>query len=426
MTKYWAWGIKGTILEERKKKKKVKFLDPWSSLLPDFTKKQLAPDIVATFTPSSFEMVRFDRISEKDLPFWALLYPKRSYVPPENPHLQLWFLADYFAPCLSFIKQDQRELMVRIADRIDRAFDSLSREMPRLSKCRKAIVINATPFSFIKNADGRFFGGGQSVRTFHMHFLMMPRDLKRVEISPEKAPLVYPTTFSVALFSLIFGAKKIQKTIFGQSGGGLKMTDRGVVFDWEGGLADLVPVLYRIDRLFYQLQLSLIHSFYQDSKNFLDLLTEFMAAESLEKLKEMREKLVLLGKERELEEARVLLREELLKLGEKYRVRFSERKIDKIGRLLVLDNKADLASFVGRQKVTLRPGMGYGCLAERVRGGFKIQLTPLDSLFPEGTMESTGHIFTEKIKVSRKGKWLARLLQCLEESIGAELKPNED
>lgn len=425
MSKYWAWGIKGTILEEKKKGKEVKFLDPWNSLLPDFAKKQLIPDIVATFNSSSFEMAKFDHISEKKLPLWALLYPKRSYVPPEYPHLQLWFLANYFAPSLSFVKEDQKKLMVKIADNIDNTFNCLSEGMAKLSQCRRVIVINATPFSFIKNADGRFSGGGQSVRTFHMHFLMMPKNLKKVSIDPEKAPLVYPTTFSTALFSLLFGSKKIQKLIFGPDRGKMKITNRGVNFNWKGKLADLVPVLNRIDQIFYKLQLSLIYSFYQDSENFLNLLTDFMATDSLEKLKENRKKLVLLGKEREPEERKTLLREELLKLGKSYGVNFSERKIKKINNLLTLSNSGDLASFVGKQVVVLRPGMGYGCLVEEIKRGFKIQITPLDSLFPEGTMESTGHIFTEKIKVHRKGKWLAKFLHCLEQSIGAEAGLNQ-
>ncbi len=415
--KYWAWELEGTILEEKTKtKKKTKFLDPWSSLLPSFLKEKLKPDILAVFTKTTSQISGKTTVAKTEFPFWALVFPKRSYVPPKYPHLQLWFLGQSFAPSLSFVPDEQQKLMARIIKRINSGFDCFIKDNPQYRSSQRAFAINATPFSFIRNKEGRFYGGGQSVRTFHVHCFLMPGKLKKIELPEEKAPLVYPTTFSLALFNLIFNSEKIHQAIFAGKEEEFKSTKRGVVFSWKGGLEDLVSILNEIDEIFYKLQLSLIFAFYQDGQSFLDKLADFMTVDYLEKIKEKREKLVLLGKERGLEEARILLTRELLRLGEGYKVNFSKRKIEKICQHLTLDQNGDLSSWVGNKIVVLRPGMGYGCFVEIFGSKLSIHLSPLDSLFPEGTMESTGFLFVKKIKIEQKPAWLKKFLDCFQSS----------
>ena len=382
--------------------------------MPRFLREKLEPDVLAIFTKGRSINCQGSSCRKIPFPFWALVFPKRSYVPPQYPHLQLWFLGQGFAPSLSFVQKSEQQLMVEIIEKINYSFDCFLKKNPNQSSCQRAFAVNATPFSFIKDKSGQFYGGGQSVRTFHLHCFLIPADLKKIDIPAQKAPLVYPTRFSLELFKLIFGSEKIRKIIFNQKKESFQETERGVRFNFRGNFGELVSVLNKIDQLFYRLQLALIFCFYQDSKNFLDKLSDFMTADYLGEIKKDRKKLILLGKERNLTEARVLLKRELLRLGKSYGVRFSEKKIDKISKLLVLGKNRDLSSWVGNQVVVLRPGMGYGTLVGFKNNYFDVHLAPIDSLLPEGTMESSGFIFTDKIQVSQKPLWLDEFRSCLQ------------
>lgn len=416
--KYWAYQLKGTVFEAKGRKEAKGFLDPWTSLFPRFLKKKLSPDVLAIFTESGTQINGHAWIEKTAFPFWALIFPKRSYMPPDYPHLQLWFLGQSFAPSLSFVDQRQQDLMVKIIGDINRAFDCFTDV--RCRQCDRTFAINATPFSFIKDKEGKFYGGGQSVRTFHLHCFLMPQKLKKIKIPKERAPLVYPTLFSLELFKLIFGYEKIHKVIFEKKKETFKITRRGVVFNWHGDLKKLVSVLNKIDQIFYQLQLILIHAFYRDSRNFLGKLGDLMAADYLEKIKGEKKKLILLGKERGLREAKRLLKKELTTLGKSYGLDFSEKKTDKVCQLLTMDKNGDLSSWVDDQVVALRPGMGYGCLVRLKGNHFSVHLSPLDSLLPEGTMESSGYLFVDKIKIKKKPFWLKSFIDCFQSSVGEQ------
>jgi len=413
---FWAWALQGTIFggKSKKGKKPGQFLNPWTSLLPKFLREKLEPDVLAIFTEGRSINCQGSSCQKVPFPFWALVFPKRSYVPPQYPHLQLWFLGQSFAPSLSFVQKSEQQLMIKIIKKINRGLDCFFKKNPGRSFCQRAFAINATPFSFIKNEKGQFYGGGQSVRTFHLHCFLIPANLKKINIPAEKAPLVYPTSFSLELFKLIFSSEKIHKMIFDRKKESFRETGRGVSFNFRGNFGGLIPVLNKIDQLFYRLQLALIFCFYQDGKNFLDKLSDFMTADYLEETKKDRKKLILLGKERNLKEIRILLKRELLNLGKTYGVKFSKKKIDKISELLILDKNGDLSSWVGNQLVVLRPGMGYGTLVRLKNNSFNIHLVPIDSLLPEGTMESSGFIFTDKIQAPKRPLWLEEFKNCLQ------------
>jgi len=416
MTKYWAKGLEGTIFPRKKEKGKVSFLDPWTSLLPSFLKKKLAPDILAIFTESKTQVNGQVKVARARLPFWALVFPKRTYAPPDYPHLQLWFLSHRFAPSISFVDHSQRQLLARTLKQLEQIFTDLRHQNQKLNQTDQVLAINATPFSFIKNPDTReYYWGGQSVRTFHAHLLLIPKNLKKVSIKKNQAPLVYPTKFSWQLFKLILTAKGLSKKVFDSEPVETRITKRGIKFVLSPKKrTDLVEILASIDRILYNLQLSLITAFYQDSQQFLDKLADFMTAERLEEVRAERKELVLLGKERPLIEIRARLEQELLRLGEKFGFRLSASKIDQIGQLLTLDKNGDLASWVDDQVVVLRPGMGYGTLVKETKTRLMIYLVPLDSLLTEGTMESSGYIFTRKVKVRAKPKWLRDVIKQLQ------------
>lgn len=414
-SKFWAWQLQGTIVEEKTKKGKIKkFLNPWTSLSPVFLRKKLGADILAVLKNDRLELGS-SPVKSAHFPFWGLVFPKRSYLPPKYPHFQFWLLGKKFTPCLSSVSARQQKVLVNMTDRVSRAVDRFVLKNSFYAGCRKAIAINATPFSFIKNENGWYYGGGQSVRAFHLHFLLMPKKLKKVKIDPEKAPLVYPTEFSQELFELIFSKKKIGDHFFAGKKIKINITKRGVSFFVKGNVDSLISVLDRIDRFFYTLQLSMIFSFYQDSELFLEKLKEVIVTSKLVSLEKETKDLILLGRERDLNEVKALLGVEIRKLGLKYRVSFSETKIKRLLSKLILDKNGDLASYLAGRVVVLRPGMGYGCFAYFRTSGFKVHLSPLDSLFPEGVMESTGFIFGEKIKVNKKPDWLKDFLSCFDQ-----------
>lgn len=414
MSKYWAWKLKGTILEvdEDKKKDKGGFLDPWSSLIPDYLRKKLSPDVVGIFKNQQTIINGLSEIKSLEMPFWALLFPKRSYLPPDYLHLQLWYLGEKFTPSFQFVSLGQRKVLTGAVKKIAKVYDQILSESNKYSDAKFSLAINATPFSFIKNEQGKYYAGGQSVRTFHLHFLALPQNLEKKKMTEKEAVLVYPTEFSHRLFELVLGKPSVQKFIFNQEVD-FDVTERGISYSWVGDLEDLISVIGHLDELMYQVQLSLIYVFYQDSESFLDKLAEFAQTDDLEKMRKELDDLILLGFERSLPITKDLLNKEIHRLGRKFRIEFANSEIDHVVESLTTDETGDLASRVGKEVVVLRPGMGYGTMIQQEDDGYKINIAPLDSLQSEGTMESSGYYFTEKVKVKKKPEWLEEFLSLL-------------
>ncbi len=415
---YWAWEIQGTILETKKDKEKKKdkggFLTPWTSLLPNHLREKLGPDVLAAYKDGRLIFSEDTDPQEIDLPFWGIIFPKRSYLPPEYPHLQLWLLGDYFAPSLYFVHKKEQKDLNEIAELMIKTGDEFIGR--NKVEAEPTFAINATPFSFIKKEDGKYYGGGQSVRTFHLHFLLKPTDLNnKHEFSEQEAALVYPTTFAHELFQLIFLNSGMQKKIFGKTWQ-TNVTERGVGFEIKKDSHRMVSVLNKIDEVFYQLQLSLIYAFYTDSRHFLDKLSKFMTSGDLKELKNELDHLILVGKERKLEKAKQILEQELGRFAKKFGAEFLPSQVKTVvNELAIEEESGDLASWVGEQKVVLRPGMGYGLFAKVKDDKIDIHVAPEDSLKSEGTMESNGYYFTEKIKISKKPDWFDRMKNYLDQ-----------
>ncbi len=421
MVYYWAWALKGTIFPRKKEKGKISFLDPWTSLLPDFLKKRLAPDILAIFTKSEIRVGTQVDLSQAKLPFWALVFPKRTYVPPDYPHLQLWFLSQRFAPSISFVDQNQRQLLGGILNHLEDIFFDWLRQHRNSTPATLAWAINATPFSFIKNPKTKeYYWGGQSVRTFHLHLLLLPQKLRKIDLAPDQAPLVYPTKFARELFRLVLTSRGFRRWV--SQGSKLieaKVVPRGVRLRLPLMKGEsILERLSQIDQVFYHLQISLINAFYRDSGRFLTKLADFMAADCLKKLATERKELLLVGKERSLSQIRTRLRQELLNLNQKFSLNLSRTEIEALGRYLTLDQNGDLASWLDNQVVVLRPGMGYGTLIRRTKSYLDLYLVPLDSLLTEGTMESAGYFFIDKVRVAQKPTWPKTIVQQLGQSFG--------
>jgi len=412
--KYWAHVLSGTILEENKAgKKDDKFLDPWTSLLPDFLEEKLFSDILCAFDDDG------DLVSKNSTVLdWALVFPKRSYLPPNYPHVQFWFLGDDFNPSLNFLRKKEQVGLVRLIKLMDKAMCCFKEENKDYDDCQVVMAINATPFSFIKNKNGRYYSGGQSVRTFHLHYLLMPNGLPKKELSVDEAALAYPTSFALKLFEMVFLNPRIRKNLFGNSELFFEKASRGVAFEADFEAEQLVAVLDRIDKLFCQLQLGLIYSFYTDSSAFLATLNEFMVTDDLRVLKPRINDLILEGKERPLNEIIKLLKDKMSELAFNFNTSFAKKDLQELGDSLGLAENGDLASFVGKKTVILRPGMGYGTFIRLLKSGFRIELNPLDSILAEGTMESSGYIFAEKIKVDQKPDWVEGLASCFKKIKG--------
>ncbi len=410
--KYWAWEIQGTILETKKDKEKKKdkggFLTPWTSLLPAHLREKLEPDVLAAFKDGKLMFSKDTDPQEIDLPFWGIIFPKRSYLPPEYPHLQLWLLGNYFAPCLYFVHKKEKKDLVKITQLMMRCGDKFIKNQKK--EAEATFAINATPFSFIKKEDGKYYGGGQSVRTFHLHFLLRPTNLtNKHQFSEQEAALVYPTTFAHELFQLVFLNPGLQKKIFGRIWD-TEVTERGVAFEIKKDNQRLIEVLDKIDEIFYQLQLSMIYAFYTDSKHFLDKLAQFMKSGNLRELKKELEHLILVGEERDLNQAKQILKQELERFAKKFGASFLPGQIKTVINELAIDKKSgDLASWVGKEKVVLRPGLGYGLFAKVKQDKIGIHIAPEDSLKSEGTMESNGYYFTKKIKISERPDWFEQI-----------------
>ncbi len=414
MSKYSAQVLQGTLLEdknEKEKKGKGGFLDPWSSLIPDYTRQKLSPDFIAYFKNNQVFIGKPDE--EVEMPYWGLLFPKRSYLPPDYPHLQMWYLGKNFAPSLQFIDFNERKDFQKGVKLLVDIYQDLFSQEQKYENAKLGLAINATPFAFIKNEEGKYFAGGQSVRTFHLHFLGIPQDLETKKLDEKEAVLVYPAEFSHLLLKLIFNQEGMREFVFkGESK--YEETDRGIRFNFEGEIEELIAIIGRLDELMYQVQLSLIYSFYQDSEQFLDKLSDFARTMDLKEMQKELEDLILLGYERDLGVVKDLVNKELQRLGRKFGVDFDNEKIDQVCQSLTTDQAGDLASWFGEEKVVLRPGMGYGTMIWVNNGGYEINVVPLDSMQSEGTMESNGYIFSERIKVNQKPAWLDFFLDHLE------------
>ena len=164
------------------------------------------------------------------------------------------------------------EILAEASKAIGDSFLKFSQEIKKGIFC---FGYNATPFSFIRDAEGYYYAGGQSVRVFHSHYLlMMPQaQMKKIPVDRENLYLVYPTDFALKLFKLIFGSPQIHKKLFKK----IKFwfDERGLVFEYPflanntGNFKNLWLLLREIDKIFYQIQLILIYAFYQDGKKFI-------------------------------------------------------------------------------------------------------------------------------------------------------------
>lgn len=409
--KPWAYELTGTIFELNKKAKETGFLDPWTSILPDFLKEKMEPDVLAIFDKNANRIENQSDLHKIKSPFWVLVFPKRSYVPVEYPHLQLWFLGEDFSPSLYFLDGQQKDNVVKIVKEVRASIECFSRQSKLSSS--PVIAYNATPFSFVKNDKGQYVGGGQSVRTFHFHLFAVPENLKKINLSRDQIPVVYPTKFALEFFRLIFRNKQIQRSLFGIEDFDYKTNNLGIEFEFGENLRDLVEVLSEIDKLFYRLQMILIQAFYKDSKNFLEKINTLIFSG---RSKSGKEEMVLFGKERALLEIKKNFKiETMRKLLDEYQVRINEDELNDVANLLRLDANGDLASTVDDQVVVLRPGLGYGCFIKVKDKNYHVHIAPLDTINSKGVMESAGHFTTGRTTISEKPVWEEKIAKFLKE-----------
>jgi hypothetical protein len=419
MKKTSVLGFPRTIYELGKKTKG--FLDPWTSLKPSFLRGKIAPDIWGVFEKkgkllffnSSFKAkgksVDFSGLSDK----WALVFPKRTYLPPEFPHFQFWLLSSGYVPSPTFLSK--KELLV-LEDVIDLFTDLYSQYSKNSGIGGKiAFGYNSTPFSFIKDETGRYFSGGQSVRVFHLHALLIPKP-KKLEVSSKDLSLVYPTDFSKALFNLIFLNKKIQKAFGLTSSMEVKKAKRGVKIIKPIRGKELGVIMAGIDRVMYQVQRIVARSFYRDADKFLSYLTELEKINDAEKIQKEIKRLVVVGQERSLNDIRTMLVSQLEELAMKHETEFDKQKLHSVVDKLFIDKNGDLCSAVFGESVVLRPGMGYGVLIEKTGSDLVIRVNPLDVMRVKGVVESSGYWFEKKIVKTDYPVWAVPLVTSLVES----------
>ncbi len=406
------------VREEEIPELKGKFLDPWSSLKPAFLRKRIANEIIALFVrkKNKLEFEPFFHLKNGLIDpsqitnHWALVFPKRSYLPWQYPHLQLWYLTNHFVPSLKFMSDEEIKTLSKITLLIKDIFVNFSKKMQGGNFC---FGYNATPFSFIRDPEGQYYAGGQSVRVFHAHFLLMPPEsqMKKIAIDEKESFLIYPTDFSKKLFKLIFGAPTIAKKVFQDTK--FVFDERGVVARIGDDYQRLWFLLKKIDEIFYQIQLILIYAFYQDGEKFIFQIEKFITTQNIASVEKRLGELILVGKERSLSEIKAYIVEGLERFAKHNQVKFSKKDIDDLLETLFLDENGDLSSNVFGAPTVLRPGMGYGCLAKLSRNKLDVKITPLDVLGSKGLMEASGYWFERKIEVDQFPQWLNLIAQEL-------------
>jgi len=424
LMKQVVYGFPRTIYKSRGQS--PGFLNPWTSLEPSFLRKKIAPDILGVFRsfPKGLKFESFVRVKGKSVDpeqineHWVLVLPKRSYLPPDYPHFQLWLLTRSFAPSPKFLGKSQRQTLMEIVRCFSKLYKKYSRDFNKKGKV--AFGFNSTPFSFIKDKQGRYYAGGQSVRVFHLHFLLIPPP-KEITVKKEEQYLVYPTDFALSLFGLLFTQKKIQEAVGLPAKASVKVGRRGIEIDWPGwkesSYLKLGEAIEKIDRLLYRVQLILVRSFYQDSKKLLGEIERLEKTNDVAEARRHLGHLLVVGKERPLEDCRSILAGQLEKLGRGYKVNFAKKELTALVGLLSINENGDIASFVFGRRVVLRPGMGYGMMIEVKRKKVKVKINPLDVLGSKGLIESSGYWFEKKIIKNEYPGWATPLVTQLTEEL---------
>lgn len=399
------------------------FLNPWSSLKPSYLRQKIAPEVLGIFscTAGGLKFAPYFKIKEgsvdpkqvKDK--WVLVFPKRTYLPPEYPHLQFWLLGQDYAPSPKFMSESETKVLGLIMDLFLSLFEKYSKDNKKLGKV--AFGFNSTPFSFIKDNLGRYYAGGQSVRAFHLHCLLIPKP-KKITVPKNELFLIHPTGFSHQLLRMIFKNRKI----LGQLGidGSKKVykTVRGVKIapfpDRIDSLQSLWQSVVKIDELLYRVQSLLVSSFYKDADKFIKKIDKLAKVKDISRVKRSLKQLVVVGEERELGEIKHRLVMGLMKLAKDYNTFFSQSDLSLLTNQLLIDEKGDLSSLVFGQRAVLRPGMGYACLLEKGwKGRLSLKIHPLDVLGPKGLIESSGYWFEKKIIKTDFPNWVVSVIEDL-------------
>ncbi len=416
MKKTAVWGFPRTIYELGKASKG--FLDPWTSLKPSFLQSKIASDILGIFgnkgdrlTFDPFFKVKGKSVDSSQLDNkWALVFPKRTYLPPKFPHFQFWLLSRNFVPSPKFLSKGELLELEKIVDVFTDLYDQYSKKEGIGGKI--GFGFNSTPFSFIKDETGRYYSGGQSVRVFHLHALLIPKP-KKLQVSQKDLSLVYPTDFSRALLNLIFLNKKIQKSFGLTSSMEVKKAKRGIKIIKPLRGKELGLIMVEIDRLMYRVQKILIRSFYRDADRFISYLKDIEKLNDTETAQEDIKKLIVVGKERPLVDIKSMLIGQLEDLARKYKTKFNSEDLLSLAEKLFIDKNGDLCSQVFKKLVILRPGMGYGVLMEKIKDKMVIRVNPLDVMRVKGLIESSGYWFEKKIVKTEYPDWAVPIVSQL-------------
>jgi hypothetical protein len=421
MVRRTVFGFPRTIYEFERRSKG--FLDPWSSLKPSFLRRKIAPEILGVFRQSAkglkfeaFFKVKNNFVDPRQLNNrWSLVFPKRTYLPPNNPHLQLWLLSRKYVPSPQFMSDRELKVLAEAVLNISSVFGEYSRKSRQKGKI--AFGYNSTPFSFIKDRLGRYYAGGQSVRALHIHCLLVPPP-KKMLVAKQDLSLVYPTNFSSLLFKLLFESKEIQEGLGFSRRENASLGERGMEITWfnkdKKSLLRLWQIIRKVDSLLYSVQSLLVRSFYRDAHKFVRKLDILAKSKDLSKAERLLANLVVVGEERRLEEIKSTLITELQNLAHKYKTKFLKEELEKLVEQLVINEKGDLSSFVFGERVVLRPGMGYSLLLEESRvGKIKMRINPLDILGPKGLIESSGYWFEKKIIRKNYPRWASLIVSDL-------------
>ncbi|MFH1601927.1 MAG: hypothetical protein ABIB61_03155 [Candidatus Shapirobacteria bacterium] len=399
------------------------FLDPWTSLQPGYLREKIAPEIMGVFSNTAgglkfypYFKVKKDFVDPAQInDKWALVFPKRTYLPPNYPHFQLWLLGQDYIPSPKFMSDSEANILGQLIAIFTSALKAYAKKN-RL-KGKVAFGYNSTPFSFIKDKLGRYYAGGQSVRAFHLHCLLIPKP-KKMLIPKNELFLIHPTTFSHKLLCLIFKNQKILKKLGAGGAKNIYKTIRGVKISSfssrPASLQNLWQTVEKIDKLLYDVQSLLVLSFYKDADKFIRKIEKVVKSKDINKVKGVLEDLVVVGQERKLEVLKKRLREGLVKLGKRYGADFKPQDLKALIDCLCLDEKGDLASMVFDQKVVLRPGLGYALLVENnSQNRFSLKIQPLDVLGSKGLIESSGYWFEKKIIKKEFPNWAVDVTQDL-------------
>lgn len=399
------------------------FLDPWSSLEPSFLRQKIAPEILGVFsyTTRGLKFAPFFKIKDgsvdpaqlKDK--WVLVFPKRTYLPPDYPHLQLWLLGQNYVPSPKFMSESETKVLGLIMDLFLSLFEKYSKDYKKPGKI--AFGYNSTPFSFIKDNLGRYYAGGQSVRAFHLHCLLIPKS-KKIIVPKSELALIHPTGFSHQLLRMIFKNKMILKKLRMGDSKRVYKTIRGIKITPFSTRADSLQNLWesigKADELLYKVQALLVSAFYKDADQFIKKIGKVAQSRDISQVKKILKQLIVVGEERKLGEIKHRLVMGLMKLAGAYQASFSENDLSLLTDQLLLGEKGELSSLVFGQWVVLRPGLGYSCLLEKSgEGKLSLKIQPLDILGSKGLIESSGYWFEKKIIKSEFPRWAVTMVEDL-------------